>query len=132
MAAYRLGLQNFNNKNYAQAIQQFKLAQAIGKPSFDTLYNLGRAYRQYAQSYKEKDAHLYQDQMKLAAEQFDAAARLKPDAFNAYFQLGMCYREMALYPQAATAFKTALRLTAQRYRHVVPVGDGGHGAEVPA
>jgi serine/threonine protein kinase/Flp pilus assembly protein TadD len=110
MAAYRLGLQNFNNKNYAQAIQQFKLAQAIGKPSFDTLYNLGRAYRQYAQSYKGRDANLYQDQMKLAAEQFDAAARLKPDAFNAYFQLGMCYREMGLYPQAATAFKTALHL----------------------
>lgn len=97
LAAYRLGLQYFGNRNYAAAIQQFKLAQALGKPTYDTLYNLGRAYRQYGQSFKENDSKLFQENMKLAAEQFEAATRLNPQAFNAYFQLGLCYREMGLY-----------------------------------
>src|SRR5215467_805140 len=49
-AAFRQGLQQLNNKNYAEAIKQFKLAQSLGKPAYDALYNLGRTYRQYGQS----------------------------------------------------------------------------------
>jgi serine/threonine protein kinase/cytochrome c-type biogenesis protein CcmH/NrfG len=113
LSAYRLGLQYFNNKNYAASIQQFKLAQANGKPSYDTLYNLGRAYRQYAQSLQSKDPQAFMENMRLAAEQFDRATRLKPNGFNACFQLGMCYREMKLYPQAEKAFKSALQLAPQ-------------------
>ncbi len=110
LAAYRLGLQQLNSKNYTAAIQQFKLAQASGKPSYDTLYNLGRAYRQYAQSLQARDPKASQDNMRMAAEQFELATRIKPDGFNAYFQVGMCYREIKLYAQAEKAFKSALQL----------------------
>lgn len=113
LSAYRLGLQFLNSKNYTAAIQQFKLAQANGKPSYDTLYNLGRAYRQYAQSQQGKSPQLFQDNMRMAAEQFEQATHVKPDGFNAHFQLGMCYREMQLYAQAEKAFKSALQLAPQ-------------------
>ncbi|OLC60001.1 MAG: hypothetical protein AUH89_05005, partial [Ktedonobacter sp. 13_1_40CM_4_52_4] len=57
-AAYRLGLQYLNNKNFAESVNQFKRALAFGNPSYDVLYNLGRAYRQYGQSAREKDRKL--------------------------------------------------------------------------
>jgi serine/threonine protein kinase/tetratricopeptide (TPR) repeat protein len=106
-AAYRLGLQYLNNKNFAESVNQFKRALAFGNPSYDVLYNLGRAYRQYGQSAREKDRKLFTDNLRLAAEQFEEAIRLKPDALDALFQLGMCYRDMDLYPQSAATFKKA-------------------------
>jgi serine/threonine protein kinase/tetratricopeptide (TPR) repeat protein len=109
-AAYRLGLQYLNNKNFAESVNQFKRALAFGNPSYDVLYNLGRAYRQYGQSAREKDRKLFIDNLRLAAEQFEEAIRLKPDALDALFQLGMCYRDMDLYPQSAATFKKAQQL----------------------
>ncbi len=109
-AAYRLGLQYLNNKNYAESVKQFKLARTLGKPSYDVLYNLGRAYRQYGQSAKEHDRKLFTDNLRLAAEQFEEVMHIKPDALDALFQLGMCYRDMGLYPQSAATFKKALQL----------------------
>lgn len=108
--ASRLGLQQLNNKNYIESINQFKLALNLARPSYDVLYNLGRAYRQYGQSVKDKNKKLFNDNLKMAAEQFEAAIRLKADALDAFFQLGMCYRDMALYAQAANTFKKALQL----------------------
>jgi serine/threonine protein kinase/Tfp pilus assembly protein PilF len=108
--AYRLGLQYLNDKNYAESVKQFKLAQTLGKPSYDVLYNLGRAYRQYGQSARENDRKLFTDNLTLAAEQFEEVIRLKPDALDALFQLGMCYRDMGLYPQSVATFKKALQL----------------------
>jgi tetratricopeptide (TPR) repeat protein len=108
--ASRLGLQQLNNKNYVESINQFKLALNLARPSYDVLYNLGRAYRQYGQSVKDKNKKLFNDNLKMAAEQFEAAIRLKADALDAFFQLGMCYRDMALYAQAASTFKKALQL----------------------
>jgi serine/threonine protein kinase/Flp pilus assembly protein TadD len=107
--AYRLGLQFLNNKNYAQAVNQFKLAQVPGNRSYDVLYNLGRAYRQYGQSVKEKDKNLLDENMKLAAEQFEQAVAVKRDAVDAYFQLGMTFRDLALYDKSIMAFKSALQ-----------------------
>ncbi len=107
-AAYRLGLQYLNSKNYAEAVNQFKLAQLSGNRSYDILYNLGRAYRQYGQSFKDKDKNLFIENMKFAAEQFEQAVTLKRDAVDAYFQLGMTYHDLALYAQSITAFKNAL------------------------
>src|SRR5947208_3362826 len=72
-AAYRLGLQFMNSKNYAEAVNQFKMAQVPGNKSYDVVYNLGRAYRQYGQSVKDKDKNLFTENMKLAAEQFEQA-----------------------------------------------------------
>ena len=109
-AAYRLGLQYLNNKNFAESVNQFKLALSLGRSSYDVLYNLGRAYRQYAQASREKDRKLFTDNLRLAAEQFEEAIRLKPDALDALFQLGMCYRDMDLYPQSAATFKKAQQL----------------------
>ncbi len=108
-AAYRLGLQYLNSKNYAEAVNQFKLAQLSGNRSYDILYNLGRAYRQYGQSYKDKDKNLFIENMKFAAEQFEQASALKRDAVDAYFQLGMTYHDLALYANSITAFKNALQ-----------------------
>jgi tetratricopeptide (TPR) repeat protein len=107
-AAYRLGLQFMNSKNYAEAVNQFKMAQVPGNGSYDVLYNLGRAYRQYGQSVKDKDKHLYTENMKFAAEQFEQAIALKRDAVDAYFQLGMTYHDLGLFASAITAFKNAL------------------------
>ncbi len=107
--AYRLGLQFLNNKNYAQAVNQFKLAQVPGNQSYDVLYNLGRAYRQYGQSVKEQNKNLFDENMKLAAEQFEQAVAVKRDAVDAYFQLGMTFRDLALYDKSIMAFKSALQ-----------------------
>ncbi len=108
-AAYRLGLQYLNSKNYAEAVNQFKLAKLSGNRSYDILYNLGRAYRQYGQSFKDKDKNLFIENMKFAAEQFEQAVNLKRDAVDAYFQLGMTYHDLALYTKSITAFKNALQ-----------------------
>jgi len=107
--AYRLGLQFLNNKNYAQAVNQFKLAQVPGNQSYDVLYNLGRAYRQYGQSVKEQNKNLFDENMKLAAEQFEQVVAVKRDAVDAYFQLGMTFRGLALYDKSIMAFKSALQ-----------------------
>ena len=112
-AAYRLGLQFMNSKNYADAVNQFKMAQVPGNRSYDVLYNLGRAYRQYGQSVKDKDKYLFTENMKFAAEQFEQAVALKRGAVDAYFQLGMTYHDLDLYASAITAFKNALQYSPQ-------------------
>jgi len=56
------------------------------------------------------DNKQFAENMKLAAEQFDAATRMKPDAIDAFFQLGMSYRDLKLYTQAVAAFKKAQQL----------------------
>lgn len=111
--AYRSALQLLSNKNYVGAIQQFREAQRLGGSSYDVLYNLGRAYRQYGQSVKETDKRLFSENMKLAAEQFEDALRLKSDAVDVYFQSGLCYRDLGLYQQATNAFMKALGLAPQ-------------------
>ncbi|HZU69473.1 MAG TPA: tetratricopeptide repeat protein [Ktedonobacteraceae bacterium] len=111
--AYRLGLQDLNNKNYTEAINHFKMAQVAGRSSYDVSYNLGRAYRQYGQSVKDKDRNLFNDNIKLAAEQFEQAIAARSNSFDSYFQLGMCYHDLELYPKAIEAFKGALRLAPQ-------------------
>jgi serine/threonine protein kinase/tetratricopeptide (TPR) repeat protein len=110
MVAYRAGLQLLANKNYAASVNQFKLAQSRGGPPYDVLYNLGRAYRQYGQSVRDIDKKLFTENMKYAAEEFEAAIRYKADALDAYFQLGLCYRDLGLSKQASDAFKKALAL----------------------
>lgn len=110
VTATRSGLQYLNNKNYVEAINQFKLALSLGKASYDVLYNLGRAYRQYGQSVREKNKKLFSENLKLAAEQFEQAIRLKADALDAFFQLGMSYRDLALYAQASATFNRAQQL----------------------
>jgi serine/threonine protein kinase/tetratricopeptide (TPR) repeat protein len=107
-AAYRLGLQFMNSKNYAEAVNQFKMAQVPGNSSYDVLYNLGRAYRQYGQSVKDKDKHLFIENMKFAAEHFEQAVALKPGAVDTYFQLGMTYHDLGLFDKAIASFKNAL------------------------
>ncbi|MBV9689170.1 MAG: protein kinase [Ktedonobacteraceae bacterium] len=112
-AAYRLGLQYLNNKNYTEAVKQFTLALRAGGASYDVHCNLGRTYRQFAQSVRYTDKKLFSENLKLAAEQLEQAIRLNPDAFDAYFQLGLCYRDLALYQQASATFKKAQGLNPQ-------------------
>ncbi len=107
--AYRLGLQFLNSKNYAEAVNQFKMAQVPGNSSYDVLYNLGRAYRQYGQSVKNNNKNLFTENMKFAAEHFEQAVALKPNAIDAYFQLGMTYHDLGLFDKAIAAFKNALQ-----------------------
>ncbi|GLV58400.1 hypothetical protein KDH_52330 [Dictyobacter sp. S3.2.2.5] len=107
MVAYRAGLQALAAKNYSEAIRQFKQAQSQGVSAYDALYNLGRVHRQYGQSVRETDPRFFKENMKHAAEYFEDALRVKSDALDARFQLGMCYRDLALYPLAMTAFKQA-------------------------
>lgn len=109
--AYRLGLQFLNNKQYAEAISQLKLAQTSGAPTFDAQYNLGRAYRQYAQAFKNKDKNQFIEQSKLAAECFEQAVALKPDASDVSFQLGMTYNDLELYEKASSVFSNALKFS---------------------
>ncbi|HEU0003614.1 MAG TPA: protein kinase, partial [Ktedonobacteraceae bacterium] len=91
---YRIGLQFLNNKQYAEAVNQFKLAQGTATPTYDVQYNLGRAYRQYGQTLKNKDTKQFNEQMKLAAECFEKAIALRPDAPDVSFQLGMTYNDL--------------------------------------
>ncbi len=112
-ASSRAGLQQLTNKNYTEAIRLFKQAQSQGGATYDVLYNLGRSYRQYGQAVREKDKKLFMENMTRAAEYFEEALRIKNDALDAYFQLGMCYRDLDLPAKATTAFKKALALTPQ-------------------
>ncbi len=112
-SAYRSGLQLLANKSYVAAIQQFREAQRLGSSSYDVLYNLGRAYRQYGQSVKDTDKRLFTENIKLAAEQFEDALRLRSDTVDVYFQSGLCYRDLGLYQQATSAFTKALGLAPQ-------------------
>jgi serine/threonine protein kinase/cytochrome c-type biogenesis protein CcmH/NrfG len=109
-ASLRAGLQYLTNKNYSKAIEQFTQAQQQGSPSYDVLYNLGRAYRQYGQSVRDSDKQQSVQHMKRAAEYFEEALRHKNDALDAYFQLGMCYRDLERSSHAMTAFKKALAI----------------------
>jgi serine/threonine protein kinase/tetratricopeptide (TPR) repeat protein len=122
MAAYRLGLQYLAHKNYAGAVNQFKLSQNQSGATYDLLSNLGRAYRQYAMSVKDIDKKLFTDNLKYAAEQFEEAVRLKPDALDGYFQLGLCYRDLKLYSQANSSFKKALALSPQDFGSYYQLG----------
>jgi len=122
MASYRLGVQYLTRKNYADAVNQFKLSKSQGGTTYELLSNLGRAYRQYAMSVKNMDQKLFTDNLKYAAEQFEEAARLKPDALDSYFQLGLCYRDLKLYPQANSAFKKALALAPQDFGSYYQLG----------
>ena len=108
--ATRTGQQHISNKNFTEAITQFKLALSLATPTFEGICNLARAYRQFGQSAKDKDKKLFNDNLRLAAEQFQQALRLRPDALDVLFQLGMCYRDLALYPQAMDIFKRALQI----------------------
>src|SRR5574340_378408 len=110
-AAYRLGLQFMNSKNYAEAINQFKMAQVPGNETYDVLYNLGRAYRQYGQSLKNNNKNLFTENMKFAAEHFEQALVLKTNAIDAYFQLGMTYHDLGLFDKAIASFKRALQFS---------------------
>ena len=107
-AAYRLGLQFLNNKQYPEAVNQFKLAQVHAAPTYEVEYNLGRAYRQYGQTLKNKDKKLFVEQMTLAAEHFEKAIAIKSDAVDVYFQLGMTYNDLELFDKASSAFTSAL------------------------
>lgn len=108
-AFYRKGLQYLTNKQYSEAIEQFKQAGT----SYDVLYNLGRAYRQYAQLIRESNPALFQQYMKQAIEYFTDAIKQRADAADALFQMGMCYRDLALYSQATSTFKKVQALTPQ-------------------
>jgi cytochrome c-type biogenesis protein CcmH/NrfG len=77
------------------------------------LYNLGRAYRQYGQSVRDSDKKKANDHMKRAVEYFEEALSQKNDALDAYFQLGLCYRDLERPSHAIAAFKKALALDPQ-------------------
>jgi serine/threonine protein kinase/Flp pilus assembly protein TadD len=110
-SAYRQGLQSLNNKNFAEAITFFKQAEAAGQAGYEVIYGLARAYRQLAHSLKLTDRKQYQENLKLAIEQFEQAITLKKDAVDSYFQLGMSYADLELYDQANQAFKQVQQLT---------------------
>src|SRR5262249_26924580 len=112
-AVYREGLQFLASKKFSEAIGRFKLARGQGNASYDVLYNLGRAYRQYGQSVRDSDRKLFSQNMILAAEHFEQALKVKKEAPDYAFQLGMCYRDLELPVKATNAFKKALALTPQ-------------------
>lgn len=109
--AYRQGLQDLNNKKYAEAITQFQQAStAAGQPSYEIAYGLGRAYRQYAHTFKQSEQAQFKENLTLGIEQFEQAVQIKPDALDAYFQLGMSYHDLELYDQASAVFKKAQQI----------------------
>lgn len=111
--AYRLGLQNLNDKKYSEAIAQLKQATASGQPGYEITYALGRGYRQYAHTLRLIDQVLYRENLTLSIEQFEQAASLGTHTVDAYFQLGMSYYDLELYDRASAAFKKVQQLTPQ-------------------
>ncbi|GCE21300.1 tetratricopeptide repeat protein [Dictyobacter kobayashii] len=109
-AVYDEGLQLLKDKNHSGAIAYFKLAQSQGDNSYTALYYLGYAYRQYGESLKESDQSLFKQNTTMAAEYFEEALKVKQDASEAAFQLGLCYRDLELSAQAINAFRKALVL----------------------
>ncbi len=133
---YRLGLQSLNDKKYDQAIAQFKQAAGNGRASYEVAYGLGRAYRQYAHTLKTTDPAQYKDNLRQAIEQFEQAVQLKAEAIDAYFQLGMSYRDLELYDQAITAFKKVQNITPRDAAIYLQLGrvamDQGYNLEAEA
>src|SRR5260370_39944482 len=58
---------------------------------------------------KDKDKNLFTENMKFAAEEFEQAISIKPEAVDACFQVGMTYHDLGLYNQWIGAFKNALK-----------------------
>jgi serine/threonine protein kinase/cytochrome c-type biogenesis protein CcmH/NrfG len=108
---YSQGLRSLNNKKYVEAIAQFKQALVPNHPTYEVVYGLGRAYRQYAHSLKLTEPAQYKEHLKLAVEQFEQAIQLKKDAVDSYFQLGMSYYDLELYEQSNAAFKRVQQIT---------------------
>jgi serine/threonine protein kinase/tetratricopeptide (TPR) repeat protein len=108
LAAYNLGLQFLNTHYLAEAINQFRQAQNAGMASYDLEYNLGRAYRQYGLTLKDKDKNQFTEQMKLAAEHFEQAISTRRETVDAYLLLGLTYNDLSLFDKANSAFSRAL------------------------
>jgi serine/threonine protein kinase/tetratricopeptide (TPR) repeat protein len=111
VSAYQAGLQSLSAGKPSEAITHFKRAQSQGNASYELFYNLGRAYRQCGLSVRDSDKTLYGEHMKLAAEHFEGAVKLKNNAVESLFQLGMCFRDLGLAANAASVFKKALALS---------------------
>ena len=110
---YQEGLQLLTYGQWLDAIHRFQRAYSQGNSTYDLLYHLGSAHRQYSQSLSEDEKTLCTQHMTDAAKHFEKALQVRQDASEAAFQLGLCYHDLDLVPQATQAFKTALALTSQ-------------------
>jgi serine/threonine protein kinase len=110
---YRTALHYLANNRYTDAIAQFQTMLSKNGAHFDILYSLGSAYRLYGLSLKDANQQWFRDNMRNAIKYFEEAVGQKVDALDTYFQLGQCYRDIALYPQAINAFKRALELASE-------------------
>ena len=93
-----LGWASFKNRDYAKAEEELKKSLSIRKNVYDPHYHLGTVY--YATDQHEK-----------AAEYYEQAIAIKPDAVEALNNLAYLYTEQSRkIPEALAMAKTAVRL----------------------
>jgi len=95
---YRRGIAASQQGQWDEAARHLQQAIALGYSDYDTHIRLGLCYRRL-------------NQLSNAIMEFQRASQLRPSG-EAFFQMGICYRELKLYPQARAALN--------QVRHLVP------------
>ena len=93
---FKKGVQQYEAKQYDQAIETFKQVVNQSPKNHAAFYNLGLSY-------------YYSNRYDQAISSFQQAVKIKPDYAAAHTQTGFAYTALKLFPEAITAFQQSLR-----------------------
>ena len=95
----RKGLNYFREKNYEEAITEFKKAMELDANYTPAYYNLGLLY-------SEEDIHRYQE----AIEEFEKVIDLDPQDKNAHHKLALVYKLQGRYEEAIEEYEKTIEI----------------------
>jgi tetratricopeptide (TPR) repeat protein len=93
-----LGYAYFLNKNYDEAIKEYKLAADLDKNNFDAYLNLGIVYKE-------------NNQLNNALQAAQKATDLSPKDYKGQLLKGMIFRKLKMYKEAMKALNSANQLS---------------------
>jgi tetratricopeptide (TPR) repeat protein len=93
-----LGYAYFLNKDYDNAIKQYKVAIDLDKNNFDAYFNLGLTYKE-------------DNQLNDALKNAEKASEISPRDYKGFLLKGMVFRELKMYKDAMKSLNQANRLS---------------------
>ncbi len=105
----QLGYAYFLNKDYDEAIKQYKTAKSLDKNYFDAYLNLSIVYDR-------------QDRKDDALQNAIKAAEISPKDYKGYLMKGKSYRKLKMYKEANEALAEADRLNAGNTDTIYEIG----------
>ena len=97
----RKGLDYYREKNYEEAITEFKKAIELDANYAPAYYNLGLLY-------SEEDVHRRQE----AIEEFKKVIDLNPQDRNAHYRLALLYKLQGMYEEAIKEYEKTIEIEA--------------------